>query len=963
MGNTRNTGYLQNIVQYDASNNITLPANLTVTGTIIGYATTSYVTTQISNLVNGAPGALDTLNELAAALGNDASFAATLTTSLSSKQASLNGTGFIKASGTTITYDNSTYALDSAVVKLTGTQTVGGTKTFTSQIITDIQVVSPAFKVQNSGNTSLYSMLLSYSSGVRIVGLPDKDGTIAMTSDIPTLSSLGGQPALSGTGFVKISGTTISYDNSTYLTTASASSTYLPLTGGTLTGRTSGIEIGVTRNGSDTIADGPWYRWTNASTDRQMLTQLNASNGLTTWSYNGTAWASVYTLSQSGAATFSNTLSVGSTIYANTGNEYLRNTAGAVNNAQFQTWFNSVGTRRGYFGYGSGGSNTLELNNESGGDVLFGGGSITANGSYFKMKGGGGSAEFIWYKDYSGSPSEPGFVINNRAGTTTFSHNANGGGTSVSGGFTAANLTASNSLYLPDGGRIIVNNETDIWGVRFRTTASTTQLGSSLKNIIYTGGGSSEGFAIQGSGYSTAFEVKNNGNTYVNGTLTSQGLITGNLSGNVTGTADKSGAIIGRSRGSFTVGGNTSTFYPVAFGIGSGSTSRQGIAVIQIERGGYDEPGYTGLGFSTFHCRIRAKADGWGYGASYVQVEANAYTIPMLADVTQQNQTSQLIVWLRGGCSYNWLDLEGEAGLNFGNPSGTTYVTFSGAVTYSSTATNYIGSNFKYQAGWGDNFISGKLTAATATFNLNASSILTLTSAGTNASMVKAGSGDELYLGGNDTWQMRFSGGNILMDNGGRVGIGTSSPEQALHVTDSGSDTVMKLGGGGAARDTNFSIFSQSAGNTVTAIHYNGQMSFYSGKFNIASSGSATLTGTLTQNSSDTRLKENIIPISNALSKIEQLTGFTYTWNQLANSLTGFNTSTQEVGLSAQSVQSVLPEAVFPAPFDNEFDPATQSYKSKSGENYLTVQYEKLVPLLVEAIKELTEKVNALENK
>jgi hypothetical protein len=109
MGNTRNTGYLQNIVQYDASNNITLPANLTVTGSIVGYATTSYVTTQINNLVNGAPGALDTLNELAAALGNDASFAATLTTSLSGKQASLSGTGFVKSTAGTISYDTSAY--------------------------------------------------------------------------------------------------------------------------------------------------------------------------------------------------------------------------------------------------------------------------------------------------------------------------------------------------------------------------------------------------------------------------------------------------------------------------------------------------------------------------------------------------------------------------------------------------------------------------------------------------------------------------------------------------------------------------------------------------------------------------------------------------------------------------------------------------------------------------------------
>jgi hypothetical protein len=50
----------------------------------------------------------------------------------------------------------------------------------------------------------------------------------------------GKQAALNGTGFVKISGTTISYDNSTYLTTSAASSTYLPLAGGTLTGALSG---------------------------------------------------------------------------------------------------------------------------------------------------------------------------------------------------------------------------------------------------------------------------------------------------------------------------------------------------------------------------------------------------------------------------------------------------------------------------------------------------------------------------------------------------------------------------------------------------------------------------------------------------------------------------------------------------------------------------------------------------
>ncbi len=84
----------------------------------------------------------------------------------------------------------------------------------------------------------------------------------------------------------------------------------------------------------------------------------------------------------------------------------------------------------------------------------------------------------------------------------------------------------------------------------------------------------------------------------------------------------------------------------------------------------------------------------------------------------------------------------------------------------------------------GNATFSNNLTVngATSTFNVNASSVITLTSAGTNASMIKAASGDELYLGGNDTWQMRLSGGNILMDNGGNLGIDISSPQQKLAV-------------------------------------------------------------------------------------------------------------------------------------------------------------------------------------
>ena len=110
--------------------------------------------------------------------------------------------------------------------------------------------------------------------------------------------------------------------------------------------------------------------------------------------------------------------------------------------------------------------------------------------------------------------------------------------------------------------------------------------------------------------------------------------------------------------------------------------------------------------------------------------------------------------------------------------------------------------------------------------------------------------------------------------------------------------------------------------------------------------------------SSDKRLKENIRPIEDALIKIDKLSGFTYSWNEKANELAGFVKEDRLAGLFAQDVQEVLPEAVKLAPFDND-----GGDESISGENYLTIQYEKVVPLLVQAIKELKEEVDELKKE
>ena len=121
-------------------------------------------------------------------------------------------------------------------------------------------------------------------------------------------------------------------------------------------------------------------------------------------------------------------------------------------------------------------------------------------------------------------------------------------------------------------------------------------------------------------------------------------------------------------------------------------------------------------------------------------------------------------------------------------------------------------------------------------------------------------------------------------------------------------------------------------------------------------------TGNITAYYSDERLKTKTGNIENALDKVRSLSGFKYVENDLAKEL-GYTNEKQQVGLSAQQVQAVLPEAVSLAPVDMETDEFSGEITSKSGEDYLTVDYSRLVPLLVEAIKEQQEQIDELKLK
>lgn len=109
-------------------------------------------------------------------------------------------------------------------------------------------------------------------------------------------------------------------------------------------------------------------------------------------------------------------------------------------------------------------------------------------------------------------------------------------------------------------------------------------------------------------------------------------------------------------------------------------------------------------------------------------------------------------------------------------------------------------------------------------------------------------------------------------------------------------------------------------------------------------SGEIIATNNITAYYSDDRLKTRLGKIENALSKVESLEGFYFEANEVAQSL-GYEAK-REIGVSAQSVNSMFPEIVAPAPIDNQ---------------YMTVRYERLVPILIEAIKELSARVRQLE--
>lgn len=127
-------------------------------------------------------------------------------------------------------------------------------------------------------------------------------------------------------------------------------------------------------------------------------------------------------------------------------------------------------------------------------------------------------------------------------------------------------------------------------------------------------------------------------------------------------------------------------------------------------------------------------------------------------------------------------------------------------------------------------------------------------------------------------------------------------------------------------------------------------------------SGNIVASGNVISSFSDMRLKTKTGDLKNSLELISKLNGFKYKFNGKAKEY-GFEDNNEMIGLNAQEVNEIIPEVVSIAPFDMKRDENTNEIKSISGENYLSIQYDRIIPYLVEAIKELKKENELLKSK
>jgi Chaperone of endosialidase len=316
-----------------------------------------------------------------------------------------------------------------------------------------------------------------------------------------------------------------------------------------------------------------------------------------------------------------------------------------------------------------------------------------------------------------------------------------------------------------------------------------------------------------------------------------------------------------------------------------------------------------------------------------------------VADTASASNSNLIDLQVSGASKFS-VDKNGNTTIN-GTLTGTGVTTSVAtyarqAITVSNSGT--AGSNLTY------NNTTGVITFGTSTLQqvtTSGNSSSNAISISNSTSSTSTTTGALVVTGGVGIGDALNVGGNIV---GAGISGTTGTFSSSVSASSYGTVNATSISSSGTITGTGISGSSLSV---------SGSISGSTGSFSSSTASSSTTTGAVVITggvgiggalnvggdvvafaSSDKRLKDNVSPITNPLEKLEILSGNTFTWNKNSE-LHGQS----DVGVIAQEVEKVLPEIV--ATRDN---------------GYLAVRYEKLVPLLIEAVKELSEKVRKLEN-
>jgi hypothetical protein len=224
--------------------------------------------------------------------------------------------------------------------------------------------------------------------------------------------------------------------------------------------------------------------------------------------------------------------------------------------------------------------------------------------------------------------------------------------------------------------------------------------------------------------------------------------------------------------------------------------------------------------------------------------------------------------------------------------------------------------------------------------------------------------------GSSSTERMRItSGGNMLMSKNSVIGINTSDgsdngylalcgagadgPNRGGHIYLSGNERPDDPGhvtiSAGNVIGIGSVITFRTAGTERMRLIGNGRLligtSTDQGYLLFVNGNAAGTSGFA--NVSDKRLKKHIVPIENALNKVNKLNGISFNWNKDSRPDLTLDDN-NHLGLIAQDVEKILPQVV---------STGTDELQTK------TITYSDIVPVLIEAIKELSAKITILENK